>query len=97
MDDATMNHLIKRRIPYSKPKQTFSKEYAAQILELTQQLIDHPQSGELQIAFDQYVSECIHHFNQLKQPIQNSSLLPALECDKIMFPPKKINVFVKKK
>jgi hypothetical protein len=96
MDDATMNHLIKRRISYSKPKQELSKEYSKQILELTQQLMDHKQSGDLQDAFDQYVSECIHYLNQLNQP-KTTPLLPVLECDKIMYPPKKINVFVKKK
>ena len=88
--------MVKRRIQYSKPTQEFSKEYASQILELTQQLIDHRQSGDLQDAFDHYVSECIHHLKQLNQPLP-TSILPVLECDKIMFPPKKINVFIKKK
>ena len=95
MDDATMKHLINRRIQYSKPKESFSKEYSAQILELTQQLMEHKQSGDLQEAFDQYVSECIHYLQHLKTPEQPT--LPVLECDKIMFPPKKINVFIKKK
>jgi hypothetical protein len=94
MDDATL-HLINRRINYSKPKQSFSKEYSQQILDLTKQLMEHKQSGDLQEAFDQYVSECIHYLKHLEQPTLPT--LSVLECDKIMFPPKKINVFIKKK
>ncbi len=95
MDDATITHLINRRIKYSKPKQVFSKEYSQQILDLTKQLMEHKQSGDLQEAFDQYVSECIHYLQHLNEPILPT--LSVLDCDKIMFPPKKVNVFIKKK
>jgi hypothetical protein len=93
MDDATYKHLIQKRIHYEKPKMEIGP-YKTQILDLTKQLFDHKMGEGLQTAFDNYVAECIHHLNQKKEEIV---LQPPLPVDTIMYKPKKVNVFLKKK
>jgi hypothetical protein len=84
MDDATLTHLVPKRIQYAKPRQ-FDVTYKDKIIELTSLLMTTKMSGGLQEAFENYVSECISHFQQqdVVPPV-----LVTLECDKIMYPKK---------
>jgi hypothetical protein len=95
MDDATMIHLVNRRIDYKPIKPSFDKAYKEKIIELTTRLMETKLDGTLQDAFDTYVSECMSHFKRLEQ--KEVVIPPVLECDKIMYPPKKIKTFVKQK
>jgi hypothetical protein len=91
MDDATLTHLVHKRIHYSKPKQ-FDLLYKDKILEMTTLLMTTKMSGSLQDAFENYISECIYHFQQKEVVVP---VLVKLECDNIMYP-KKICVFKNK-
>jgi hypothetical protein len=95
MDDATMHYLVKRRIEYTPAKQPLDKAYKEKIIKLTKQLMETKLEGAIQDAFDNYVSECMTHFNRLEK--KEVIIPPVLECDKIMYPPKKIETFVKQK
>ncbi len=85
-----MKHLVNRRISYTKPKQQFDIKYKQTILDLTHKLMENKLSGSIQEAFDVYASECISYSQQ--QEIGNVLSSPVLECDKLMFPPKKITI-----
>jgi hypothetical protein len=91
MDDATLTHLVHKRLSYSKPKQ-FDITYKDKILEMTTLLMTTKMSGSLQDAFENYISECIYHFKQKEVTVP---VLVMLECDKIMYP-KKVCVFKNK-
>jgi len=100
MDDATYTHLIKKRIHYQKPKQEI-EPFKSQIVDLTTTLLENKMCGSLQVAFDNYIAECIHHLNEKKKEkeekekeILSQSPLPV---DTLMYKPKKVNVFLKKK
>ena len=95
MDEATMIHLVKRRIEYIPNKQPFDKSYKEKIIELTKKLMETKLEGAIQDAFENYVSECITHLNRLEK--KEVIVPPVLECDKIMYPPKKIKTFSKQK
>jgi len=88
MDEATLKHLIKARVSYEKPVIPFHMEYKDRILELTTRLMSERMTGDLQEAFDAYVSECIVHFTRKEVVVPE---IPFLECDKLMHP-KKINI-----
>ena len=94
MDDATYTHLIKKRIHYEKPKREI-EPFKSQIVDLTNQLLENKMSGSLQVAFDAYVAECIHHLSQKKE--EEIVLQSPLPVDTIMYKPKKVNVFLRKK
>lgn len=96
MDDATFKHLINRRIHHMPEKHIFDMKYKDKIIEITTQMMDQKLTGSIQDAFETYASECIAHFKRMETPPPIVPL-PSLECDKIMFPPKKINTFVTKK
>lgn len=88
MDEATLKHLIKSRIIYEKPVIPFHMEYKDRILELTSKLMSDRMTGDIQEAFDVYVSECIVHLTRKEVVVPE---IPYLECDKLMHP-KKINI-----
>ena len=88
MDDATLKHLINHRVSYIKPTHTFQMEYREKILELTTRLMSERMTGDLQDAFDNYISECMNHLNRKEVVVPE---IPYLECDKLMHP-KKINI-----
>lgn len=92
MDDATYKYLIQKRIHYEKPK-IDSTPFKSQVLDLTTKLFDHKMDGSLQMAFDNYVAECVHHLTQKKEEVTLQSPLPV---DTIMYKPKKVNVFLRK-
>ncbi len=70
-------------------KHEYDKAYQKKIIEMTKLLMETPMEGALQEAFDGYVSECIRHFKRLDiKPVEPH----VMECDKLMFPPKKINI-----
>ena len=94
MDDATMKHLVNRRISYTKPKQKFDSKHKQTILDLTHKLMENKLSGSIQEAFEVYASECISYVQQ--QEMGNVSTMPVLECDKLMFPPKQITIVKQK-
>lgn len=87
MDEATMNHLVRGRVDYVKPKQLFDAAYKPRISEITHQLMENPVqwNGAIRDAFDVYVSECISHFKrQEMKPVE----IPMLDCDKMLCPKK---------
>lgn len=88
MDEATLKYLISKRVSYEKPKQTFDPAYKDRILELTTRLMSERMTGDLQEAFDAYVSECMAFLNRKDVVVP---AIPYLECDKLMHP-KKINI-----
>lgn len=88
MDDATML-MNQRRMKIPIQKHEYDKSYQKKIIEMTKLLMETPMEGTLQEAFDGYVSECIRHFKRLEtKPVDP----PVMEYDKIMLPPKKINI-----
>ena len=88
MDDATLKYLINKRVSYEKPKHTFDISYKDSVLELTTRLMSERMTGDIQDAFDLYISECIAFLSRKEVvPID----VPSLECDKLMHP-KKINI-----
>jgi hypothetical protein len=83
MDDATMTHLVNRRIAYVRPKEPFDPVYKKRVSELTLRLMQTKTTGPLQDAFEAYVSECIVHFKQQDAiPLKEQSVM---ECDAIMY------------
>jgi len=83
MDEATLKHLVGRRIEYTKPKHVFDPAYRSRILDMTTQFMDQPGTGALHDAFETYVSECISHF---KRQDMKAVEIPVLECDKTLYP-----------
>ena len=80
-----MNYLVRGRVEYAKPKQTFDPAYKKRILEMTEQLMDQKWNGAIRDAFEVYVSECISHFKRQEMtPVE----IPILECDKTLYPKK---------
>jgi hypothetical protein len=97
MDDATYTHLIKKRIHYEKPKREV-EPFKSQIVDLTSKLLENKMSGSLQVTFDAYVAECIHHLSQTTEKEKEEIILQSpLPVDTLMYKPKKVNVFLKKK
>ena len=94
MDDATYKYLIQKRIQYEKPK-IDTAPYQSQILELTAKLFEHKMSGNLQVAFDNYVAECVYHLTEKKEDVEQIPQVP-LPADTLMYKPKKVNVFMLK-
>lgn len=92
MDDATYRFLIQKRIHYEKPK-VDTAPFKSQVIDLTTQLFDHKMEGSLQVAFDNYVAECVHHLTKKEEEVVTQSPLPL---DTIMYKPKKVNVFLRK-
>ena len=89
MDDATYTHLVKKRVTVTPPSYDM-KEYQSKIIELTQSLFETKMTGSLQIAFDTYVHECIHHFKQKELPPPLPPPLSTLPADSMMIKPKKV-------
>jgi len=93
MDDATMKHLVNRRVTYVKPTHQFDIKYKQTILDLTHKLMENKLSGSIKEAFEVYASECISYSQQ--QEVGNV-VHTVLECDKLMFPPKQITIVKQK-
>jgi hypothetical protein len=82
MDEATMHYLVRGRVDYVKPKQSFDPAYKTRILEMTEQLMNHQWNGAIRDAFEVYVSECMSHFKRQEiNPVE----IPVLECDKMLY------------
>ena len=95
MDDATMTHLVNRRIAYVRPKEKFDSVYKERVCEMTARLMEIKMTGSLQDAFEVYLSECMVHFR--KQDALPPKELSVLACDAIMYPKKTCVLAVKKK
>jgi hypothetical protein len=96
MDDATRLHLLRKGI---KPLGTPYVVDESKILELTQQLLKTKMTGSLQTAFDDYVTECMHHliareYDDAFKPVSNQ----RTAHDQLLLPVcKNLDFFVKRK
>ena len=96
MDDATRMYLLPKRVQPLGVPYTVDK---AKVLGLTKELLDKPNTGSIQAAFDAYIAECMtylmHKEYEAVGKVQPSQLI---EHDKILFPVKKnLDFFVKRK
>jgi len=95
MDDATIRYLIPKRIQVSGKKNQFDPSYKKKIMDLTAQMMEEPFQGSIQIAFDNYISECMSHLKRIEEPIRDDP--PKNIHDPILYPSKKVTTMVKKK
>jgi len=95
MDDATIRFLIQKRIQVTDKKIPLDPAYKDKIIELTKQMMEDPFTGSIQTAFDTYISECMSHLKRIEEPTRKEP--PQTIHDKILYPPKKVNTFLKKK
>jgi hypothetical protein len=93
MDDATLRFLIEKRIKVMNKKIPLEPIYKEKIIELTNQMMEDPFSGSIQIAFDNYISECMTHFKNLEKTV---IIEPPKTIHDTLLYPKKINQFTKK-
>jgi hypothetical protein len=96
MDDATRMYLLPKRVQPLGVPFTVDKE---RVLEMTRQLLDSKMTGNLQNAFDAYVTECMMYLIARDYDnVERTAPEQRTNHDKLMLPSaKNLDFFVKRK
>jgi hypothetical protein len=96
MDDATRMYLLPKRVQPLAVPFTIEKE---RVLDMTKQLLDGNMTGNLQKAFDLYVTECMMYLIARDyENVERSAPEQRTRHDRLMLPSRKnLDFFVKRK
>lgn len=94
MDDATRRYLIRPGIKI--PAIPYVIDHA-RVIALTAQLMDHKLEGDIQDAFDAYVTACMTYLYNRDFENVGRPTPPVTPYDTMLLPPKNITAFVRRK